>query len=169
MASLVTYLSYDETKNSFTWDGSRENLKDFICFALNAEDANDEWNADPSHSAFTFKLNGCTTRFYSTTKRLVLLGQNHILLRDKFLELLPNHDAAPLDNVPEQDKDMSQEVIPVDSSSYSTIDTETLTESSNTSLSLDETRQINDETSEISSLTSVLDPANPRTIRISRG
>lgn len=87
METLVKYLEYDKAKDFFIWNGNQQNLEDFVLFALNETDRG-EWSNDPAHSAATYKLNGCKTRFYMSTKRLVLQGHNHTILKEKFLDLL---------------------------------------------------------------------------------
>ena len=125
MASLVRHLGYDEGKNSFVWHVTQQNLEDIIIYALNTPDTeNGVWNADPAHSAFTFKINGCSTRFYTSTKRLTLLGQNHVLLRDKFLALLSTStpEAVPNDNAGDiQELDASQDESQALDSSFNSV------------------------------------------------
>ena len=79
MASLVKNLAYEDSSNGFKWIGTKTELKTFVNFALAVEEdqQDGEWTEDKSHSAFTFKQQGCFARFYSTTKKLVIQGPSH--------------------------------------------------------------------------------------------
>ena len=93
MDNVRDLLSYDDEKNSFLWKGSQDDLKYLIDTVLNV-DSGGEWSEDASHSAVSYKINGCYTRLYKSTNRLVIQGPNHAILRDKLTSLLAGPSAV---------------------------------------------------------------------------
>ena len=76
MASLVKNLAYEDSSKGFKWFGTKTELKKLVNFALAVEEdrQDGEWTEDKSLSALTFKQQGSFSRFYTTTKKLVIQG-----------------------------------------------------------------------------------------------
>ena len=123
MAPLVKNLAYEDSSNGFKWFGTKTELKRFVNFALAVEKDRQygEWTENKSHSAFTFKQQGCFSRFYTTTKKLVIQGPDHARLRDKLFDLLKtaseesssNQSTQP-DSTPPCDSDLSIKELRID-------------------------------------------------------
>ena len=83
MSSFIDRLKYDDESNGFKWYGTKEELKSLVNFTLEVdeEEQDGEWTEDKSHSSMTFKQQGCYSRFYTTTKKLIIQGPDHARLR----------------------------------------------------------------------------------------
>jgi len=76
-------LKYDKEDNTFMWENTFEELKEFLDQVLQSqEDA--EVNIDRTHNAYSYKKADLTVRFYSTTRKLKFYGSTGPLLVDEF-------------------------------------------------------------------------------------
>ena len=100
MSSFIDRLKYDDESNGFKWYGTKEELKSLVNFTLEVdeEEQDGEWTEDKSHSSMTFKQQGCYSRFYTTTKKLIIQGPDHARLRDNFLAMLKSPQEASKSN-----------------------------------------------------------------------
>ena len=76
-------LLYDRDDNTFIWEKTFEELKDFLDQVLQSQD-DAEINVDRTHNAYSYKKADLTVRFYSTTKKLKFYGSTGPLLIDEF-------------------------------------------------------------------------------------
>ena len=75
-------LKYDRQENSFIWEGTFEELKEFLEQVLmSKEDA--EINEDRKHKATSYKKDDLTVRFYHISKKLKLFGNIGSLFIDE--------------------------------------------------------------------------------------
>lgn len=76
-------LKYDTVDNTFIWENTFEELKEFLDQVLLSQD-DAEVNIDRTHNAYSYKKADLTVRFYCTTKKLKFYGSTGPLLVDEF-------------------------------------------------------------------------------------
>ena len=93
--ALLKQLKYEDgTKPKFLWLGCEEELRKFVILAFGngramVEDSDGlNWSKDAKHNMVSFKFNGVTFKFYTTTSTLVIQGQQEVVVNEKLYNLV---------------------------------------------------------------------------------